>query len=118
MLYNRGGGLQVDPLVVPDSLFFYYLQISNGTSNGQPSCFATNISYNLRGCGRINPLGVHRRAGKDPAFIIDETKKSPQIYLDESGDYDSRDRNCPVYALGLVLVAPEVDVSKTSKSAI
>ena len=39
-------------------------------------------------------------------------KRALKIYLDESSDYDSRDRSCPVYALGLVLVAPEVDVSK------
>ena len=39
-------------------------------------------------------------------------KRALKIYLDESGDYDSRDRSCPIYALGMVLVTPEVDVSK------
>ena len=61
--------------------FSRYSVKQQSVSNGQPSCFTTNISYNLSGCGRINPLGVHRRAGKDPAFIFDETKKSPQNLL-------------------------------------
>ena len=41
-----------------------------------------------------------------------KAKRTLQIFLDESGDYDSKDRSCPIYALGMVLVAPETDISK------
>ncbi|MBQ4255954.1 MAG: hypothetical protein II721_08245 [Bacilli bacterium] len=37
-------------------------------------------------------------------------KRTLQIFLDESEDYDSRDRSCPIYALGMVLVMPEADI--------
>lgn len=42
-------------------------------------------------------------------------KRVLKISLDESGDYDSLDRSCPIYALGMVLLSPEADVSQDER---
>lgn len=42
-------------------------------------------------------------------------KRVLRIYLDESGDYDSNDKSCPIYALGMVLLTPEADITNDEK---
>ncbi len=63
----RDGGLQVDPLVVPDSLFPITYKFQ--TVPCRPTCFEDVFAYNIGGHGD-KTSGVHRSAGVFPLSLF------------------------------------------------